>query len=402
MVTRSPAGVPLLLLLALSLSFPQVGGAEERETVQTVEIEAINALSRGEEIDEWQLSGLGRVELDYQSRGSRWVRSRLSIRAELLENPDPEAADLRLTIPRAFIRARFPLGESYLFRATFGKSRVTWGDGALYNAGDLVFGEAGGGADLFSTTGVREETDWLITAFFPLGQFSFFEPLLLVPEGELVGDEGGDGTTEGALLAGAPSIEETAAGGRLQWQLWNLKMEGGYLFSAADNEQDLSFSLQGNIGPDVYGGVATTFPTGGPTPDPREELRITAGAYHQYRYRSSGLLTFRLEALIYPEGIWEESAATALKRPCGLEPPCGVSLYPEVSWVPSEAVTLFTRAVLSPVDGSGVVITGGEWNIYEGLTLGAYVAAQGGGSEDRYSFDRPGGGSLTTRIRYLY
>ena len=148
--------VTVMALLLLLLPSPRVA-AQEGETLRTVEVEALNTLAKGDEVDEWDLGGLGRAELDFQSRGSRWVRSRLSIRADIAERSD--GTDLRFTIPRAFIRTRFPLGESYLFRTTFGKSRVTWGDGALYNAGDLVFGAEGRRADLFASSTLRDETD---------------------------------------------------------------------------------------------------------------------------------------------------------------------------------------------------------------------------------------------------
>lgn len=392
------------LLLAAGGS-PQVVAAQESETLRTVEIEALNTLSRGEEIEEWRFSGLGVAELDFRSQGSRWVRSRLTLRTELLESEEPSGSDIRLTIPRAYVRARFPLGEEYLFRATFGKSRVTWGDGALYNAGDLVFGASGRRADLFAASSVRDETDWLVTAFFPLGQFSFIEPLVLVPERELAtagagGENGGAGST--ILITEAPSIHRTAVGARVQWQLWNTKMETGYLIRGAEETQELSLSLQGNLMVDLYGGVATTVAAGNDGLDPMEELRITAGLFHQYRYTSSSLLTFRLESLIYPEGSWErlDEAERAALAPGA--PRYALSLYPEITWAPVDSLAFFGRAVISVIDASALYIAGGEWSIYPRFTLSAYLALQGGDAGDTYGFDRPGGASFTTSVRYLF
>lgn len=405
--------VTVMALLLLLLPSPRVA-AQEGETLRTVEVEALNTLAKGDEVDEWDLGGLGRAELDFQSRGSRWVRSRLSIRADIAERSD--GTDLRFTIPRAFIRTRFPLGESYLFRTTFGKSRVTWGDGALYNAGDLVFGAEGRRADLFASSTLRDETDWLITAFFPLGQFSFIEPVVLIPESRILDatDDSGGGTTGGAaagadqLILDAPSFEKTAVGGRVQWKVADVKMETGYLYRGALEASDFSLSLQGNILVDLYGGAATTL---GPDYDPYEELRLTAGALHQLRYGVGSLLSFRLEALVYPDGDWRElseeeilstTAAGSGEGPGSGGPGYAISLFPEVSWSPSESVSVFGRVLVSPIDLSALWIAGSDWNIYEGLTLGAYLAAQSGESLDTYGFERRGGASLTTSVRYVF
>ncbi|MFP4408859.1 MAG: hypothetical protein ACLFPW_10090 [Spirochaetaceae bacterium] len=401
--------VALLSLLAGPPAFSQ-----ESEILRTVEVEAINTLSRGEHIDEWDLGGLGRAELDFQSRGSRWVRSQLTVRADIADTAD--GTDLRLTIPRAFVRARFPLGESYLFRTTFGKSRVTWGDGALYNAGDLVFGAEGRRADLLSSTTLRDETDWLVTAFFPLGQFSFIEPVVLVPETAITegasssGGEGGESVgssaAEGQILLDSPSFDQTAVGSRIQWKLANIKMESGYILRGAEEEQELSFSAQGNLLVDLYGGVATTL---GPASDGYEELRVSAGALHQLRYGTGSALSFRLEGLIYPDGEWQELQEEEILAEAATEPSdehrlpkYALYLFPEISWAPSESVALFGRVLVSPIELSALWIGGSEWNIYEGLSLGAYFSVQSGGELDTYGFDRSGGASLTTSVRYLF
>lgn len=417
---RLGATVPGLVLLFLLTGLS--GVAQESEALRTVEVEALNTLSKGEDIDEWDLGGLGRADLDFRSQGSRWVRSRLNLRADIAERSD--GTDVRVTIPRAFIRMRFPLGEEYLFRTTVGKSRVTWGDGALYNAGDLLFGAEGRRADLFATSALRDETDWLVTAFFPLGQFSFVEPVVLVPESRIV--EGGAGVAGDAgrehssgaeaggdqLLLDAPSFDKSAVGGRVQWKLANVKMESGYLYRGALEASDLSLSLQGNLFFDLYGGVATTL---GPNDDLYEELRVTAGVLHQHRYGVGSLLSLRLEALVYPDGEWEElsdaqivsasaasDGAAADGTAYGRGVRYGVALFPEVSWSPSESVALFARVLLSPIDRSALWIAGSDWNIYEGLTLGAYLSVQSGEDLDTYGFNRPGGVALTSSVRYLF
>jgi len=387
----------ILVLHAISRSF-----AQEVQTFQTIEMEVLNTVSHSDEIDDWNLSGLGRVELDFQSRGSRWVRSRLNIQADIADTGD--GTNVRFTIPRAFIRVRFPLGKNYLFRTTFGKSRVTWGDGALYNAGDLVFGAEGTRADLFSYESIRDETDWLVTAFFPLGQFSFIEPVILIPESEIRYNNGTSGESsplESQIITRAPSFDRIALGSRIQWQLANIKMETGYLFRGADEEHEVSLSMQGNLGPDIYGGVATTI---GPDVDDYEKVRITVGGLQQYRYGVGGSVSLRVEALVFPDGEWEEleDAAVADGGSSDHSRRYGLSFFPEIVWNPSESVTLFSRVIVSPIDVSALWIAGSGWNIYEGLTLSAYLSLQSGKKTDTYGFDREGGASLTTSVKYVF
>ncbi len=366
-MTRPACGrAPLVLAILAILLMSGILSAQESETLRTVEVEALTTAARGEAIDKWTLEGLGRASLDFQSRGSRNVRSRFKIEALMGETAD--GSDVRISIPWAFIRARFPLGGDYHFRTTFGKSRVTWGDGALYNAGDLVFGADGQRADLFSSGAVRDETDWLITAFFPLGQFAFIEPVILVPESRL-------------SAANSPDFDETALGSRIQWRMGSIKAETGYFFRGAVEEHDLSLSLQGNLGPDLYAGAATTL---GPNADGYERLRISAGALHQLRQGTDGTLSFRLETLVYPDDTDT------------------LSLYPEISWSPTQSTSFFYRMLIAPVDVSALSIIGAQWSVYQGFTLAGYLTVQGGDQGDTYSFDRPGGVAVTTSVTYVY
>lgn len=372
--------VVLFSFLALPLH------AQEDSAFRNIEVEARNSLIKGSDLDEWDLVGIGVGELDFQSGGSRRVRSRLNIRAEVAE-VEGVGSVARFSVPRAFIRMRLPVGEEYLFRTTVGRSRVTWGDGALYNAGDLVFGTEGRRADLLSTSSIRDETDWLITAFLPLGRFSFIEPVILVPDtdpGLAPAPVESPDRSDEDVVTGTPSFPRTAGGSRIQWKLWNIKMETAYLYRGGEEEHDGSFSFQGNLGPDVYGGVAGTVGKGVGGYD---ELRFTGGLFHQQRYGSVSAFSLRLEALFEP-GSGE--AADEL------------SFFPEITWSPSDSVALFGRVLVATVDPSALWIAGGEWNIYQGLTLGSYVTVQSGSSSDRYGFDRFGGASITSSVRYLF
>jgi hypothetical protein len=121
------------------------------------------------------------------------------------------------------------------------------------------------------------------------------------------------------------------------------------------------------------------------------------------------VVSFRLEGLLYPDGEWQELSEEEILARSAAEESTGdsptryaLSLFPEISWSPSESVALFGRVLVSPIDLSALWIAGSEWNIYEGLTLGAYLSVQSGGELDTYGFDRTGGAAVTTSVRYVF
>ena len=64
-------------------------------------------------------------------------------------------------------------------------------------------------------------------------------------------------------------------------------------------------------------------------------------------------------------------------------------------------LALQLRALVSPVDGSGLALLGAAWSPYQGLTLSAYVSAMAGDGNDLYAWDY-GGPALTAGAEFLF
>ena len=124
--------------------------------------------------DDLGLATSGRARLDIQSRGNTFVRGRFTLDAFLSASDSAAGPAASLNIHRAFIKTRFPLSEERFFNITAGKTRLTWGDGALFNAGDIIFGRSARNPDLTQST-IRDETAWMLVAFVPLDDFAFVE-----------------------------------------------------------------------------------------------------------------------------------------------------------------------------------------------------------------------------------
>jgi hypothetical protein len=396
------AAVLAAVLIAATVAVPAAA-----DVSQTVTLEASHAVSRGAD-EEVLAAGGGLAELDLRSRGSRYVRGRLQLRAGV----NSEDAGAALEVPRAFVKARFPLSQTSFFHLTAGRARLTWGDGAYYNAGDTLFGTLGASPD-FTAEDLRDETSWLAAAFVPLGRFSFVEPVVLVPLPAI--------TEDGA--AGPAPAHDTSAGLRLQGKLGQIKSEVSYLFRGTESYHQPALSLQGNLGVDWYAGATTRLPgpdTQLPSSDPAEvaaeEAAGTFGLLHIAEGRSGESLTLRLEGLVRPWKEWEpietaagnegtgeaadggESSTTAAAAPS----PYGLELFGEVIWQPAQSLQFFLRTVASPIDVSGLLVPGAAWTPYDGLTLSLFAALQAGEVTDVYGWERPGGAAVVTTLRYVY
>ena len=275
----------LILIILVSVAF----SASPENTV-AVKITAMDIISRGA-ANEWFALGQGTANLTLKSKGNSNVKGQLSIEAILGE---PSLID----ISRAFIKVRFPG-----FRATLGKTRVSWGEGLFFNAGDLLYGSTSVQADLTSDI-LRDEAAWLTQVYLPLGTFSFAEAIYLPGDLNLL-----------ELIenpsAALPALVDSSVGGRVVGKLMGLKLEGGYLYSGLTNVHDPYLSFQGNLFVDWHLSVAGSFQGG---EDPEWEaflntVRISAGLFHMQKISSISSISLRLEWLAYPGGQWEENAA---------------------------------------------------------------------------------------------
>jgi len=314
--TVLPATVLAALLLWLSLG----GGRADAEVTTGASIDLYNSvlLSEGDAL----AAGLAVAELELAATDARDVRSRFVLRGTLYEQEGASGA--LVEVPRAEIRWRLFVGESYDLRVTAGRTRLSWGDGVVFNAGDVINGARPEELDLTAEV-LRDETQWLTALYLPLGQFAFFEPVLLLPMYDPTIETTGDGDST-AADAGALAAWKTSGGGRIQFEILGIKTETGYLYRGAEELHAPYLSLQGNLFLDLYGGASLEITADRDSAE-EDDLLLSAGALHTGNHPRLGGWTLRSEAL------WSE-------RDRSLE------LYPEVTWSPSLLFSLFVRSRL--------------------------------------------------------
>ena len=373
-------GAALLLLVTAAIA-----AADLRTTV------TLNAeMSAVADPDETLLLGsAGSARLDVAATGNRNVRGQLSISADLHLPPaasgaagsDPDHLETSLGVERAFIRARLPG-----FRLTAGKTRLSWGRGRFFNAGDILFGQQPGfasGAGEYLTA-----TDWLVAAYVPVDRRSFLEAVVLPPP---LPDR----------------LAETAAGARAVIRIGELTGEAGYRYGSgpdpdAEREHRAYVGLKGALlGVDWHLSAGSALPARD-GPDPREtaqdRLYVTAGGFGFVDLGpESGLLNVRLEAGVRPWRSWQERSGS----PAALDR-YGLYLFPEIGFTPADNWNLSLSGVVSPIDGSAVAAAGASWNMLQGLTLSLFATAMMGDEDDTFAWDRPGNLAATLAARFVF
>lgn len=385
--------IPNRALLTLLTFFMLTGiwiSQAAAETGTSVELDLYNGILMNPEPDNIELrylaGGSGKIRLE--ARGNRNVRGELSIAADL-------GLTYTLTIDTAYIRTR--LGP---LRLTAGKTRISWGEGTVFNAADVIMGSTDLNVDLTSTE-FRSETDWLSALYLPLGRFSFIEAVVLPP---MPDTQAYQDYMSGLISDPFPPISDTGLGVRSSFtfeRFLGIKLETGYFYTGSADSHTGYLSLQGGTGlnwhlssslemtGDSFGSGADAFFQG---------LKASGGLYSLNDVSSRVSMNVRMEALYDYSGEFIE-----VENPDPANPPeYGIYGYFDFSLGIDSNLNVYLRSIVSPADGSALVILGNTFNIYQGFTFYTNVSGSFGETNDTYANRRLGGYGLVTGIRYIY
>jgi len=338
-IFQAAAAVGILLLLFS----PQLAA----ENSISIEIENLAGIFQGEDSGTG-ISGGSEAKLNFRSEASQDVKAQVTLTADVT-NMREGTTDFG--VHRAYVRARLPW-----FRLTMGKTRLSWGEGFMFNAGDVLFDSLSTGVDLTGEE-IRTAGTWLASIYYPLGRFSLAEAVLLTP--------------------GEDPEDYPSGGGRLVLRPGGIKTEAGYIYAGEAGEHRPYLSFQGGGLLNWHFSASTVIePVAGAEGQLDENLRLSFGLFQLFRVAYSSNLNLRLEGLLRPGGSWK----------AGENPrEYGIYLYPEISLSPDDRRTYFYRAVVSPVDISALHVIGGNWNIYQGFTLLSYAGIASGEKGDIFS-----------------
>lgn len=309
----------------------------------------------------WISAGTGSVSLSIDQTDNKNVKSQFRISAV----PNPETGDIDVSVPRAYVKFRFPK-----IRSVIGKAPFSWGEGLIFNAGDVIFGDTALSTNLMQTEFLDSDA-WLTTLYYSLGNFSFIEAIVLPPEDIL-----DSGTVENGL-------DKTIAGGRLVTKLGNTKLESGYIYDGRIYAHKPYLTLQGNLYLDWHLSASVSLTAGDALTDLiKDSLVITAGIYSLASIGYDGILNYRLETLIKPYEKWEKYSAGTDESES-----YGIYLYPELTYSLNSGMALILRSFFSPLDMSAVVIPGFSWNVFQGFNLLGFATFGIGEPSDTYAWE---------------
>ena len=187
--------------------------------------------------DEWQESMNADLSVSLASKREGNVRGEVVLQGNSLDT----APSFDSIVHKAYFKARFPS-----FRLTAGKTRLSWGDGMLFNAGDVLYGS--NSTSVFLTKAeLRSTTNWLASVNYPLGFFSFAEAVVMPSETD----------NPNGMLFGA----------RYYTTVKDIKVEMGYATKTPETTgvrlHKPYISLQGNLGFDWYLSSSVAIPEAG-------------------------------------------------------------------------------------------------------------------------------------------
>lgn len=340
----------VLLVTMFLLTFGLLFAAE----ATIVEMQLLPTLAYMPATDSWLDGMASSLKLTIPSAKSGNVRGEVVLSAS--NSPLNPITSLDDVIHKAYFKARFPS-----FKLTVGKTRLSWGEGTLFNAGDVLYGSSSTSVS-FTQAELRSSTGWMASINYPLGFFSFAEAVL--------------------LPSGTAKATEAGAGFRLYATVSDIKMETGYVtkIESSVRVHKPYVSLQGNIGPDWHLSSSLSIPQSGDiATKTADSWMISGGLYQLVRMEGDRNIGLRLEFLTRPFGNWAWA-------PVKDDNTCALLLYPEISYAPSSSLGLSLRAIVSPLDFSMNISMGASWAVYDGFSLIAYLTAPVGDVGDLFSW----------------
>ncbi len=382
----------ILFCILAGLIIPSALSAEIQSSVR---IDLKNSLALNPDSDPapedpaavYGINGSGRFTLD--ARGNRNVKGHLSLLANV-STIRPESSEIILD--KMYLGIRFDS-----LRLTIGKTIISWGEGFVFNSGDLL-ADSGDLNVNFSAEELRDNSAWLGSIYIPIDRFSFLEALILPPM---------------PFVDPAPLTDLPSFGGRFLTEFADisLKLEGGYLFKGMDDLHQVYVSLQGGEGLNWFlnssislseehvGGSAEDFFTG---------LQASGGLFFFENFIPEdggsefgfGMRAELLVDLAHPFSV--NADAGGMSGVSGAVSPLGIYGYAETSFTVDRIFTASLRSIVSPIDLSAIIIAQGSFNLYQGFTLYFTLNAQIGEDGDTFANHRLGGYGAEVGVGFIF
>ena len=342
------AGISLMLSFFLVFPFALFGAENP-----VVSMNMLPTLAYSANSNQWFALMPSSLSLSIPSASKPNVRGEVVLKA----SSSVAIASLDDVVHKAYLKAKFPS-----FRLTMGKTRLSWGDGRVFNAADVLYGSSDTAVE-FTQAELRGETAWMASINFPIDFFSFAEAVIMPSS------------------TGKP--DDMTFGGRLYATIQDIKVEGGYATKVETGARVHKpyVSFQGSFGPDWYLSSSLTIPVSGNIAQATLDSWMVSGGLFQYvQLENDRSLTLRMEFLLCPFGDWDLASALDNQN-------CALLLYPELTYALSPSLALSFQSILSPLDLSAKSTIGFSWNVFEGFSVLGYGSVNIGDAGDVFSWN---------------
>jgi hypothetical protein len=333
-----------ITFLTLVVLIPLISIAAAENPI--VSINLVPTLTYNSYSDSWNSVFNSDLSISLSSKREGNVRGEVVLEANTLK-PITKLDDV---LQKAYFKAKFPS-----FRLTAGKTRLSWGDGVLFNAADVLYGSNDTSVSLTQTE-LRSSNSYLASINYPLGFFSFAELVLMASESN--------------------NPLDTSIGARFYTLVKNVKLEGGYATHKREEvDQRIHkpyVSFQGNLFVDWY------FSTSIDLPATKESWVISGGLFHLVELPLGRSITLRLEFLSRPLGSWKWGAVS--------DDSATLLLFPDLVFVYSPALSFTLRSIISPLDFSTLNTIGVNWNLFDAFNLVGSISVATGNDGDLFAW----------------
>ena len=333
----------------------------------------------------WRHTPIGLADLRFAPSGNKNLKAQMAV--EYVPQDISGSGDIStpgINLKRLWVKARFPN-----WRLTAGKTKVAWGNGFIFNAGDILFGSASPVVDYVKAE-QRDDTAFLAAFNIPVGRFSYFEAVVLPPNLVLDTD-----TNTNAVQ----TFNKTSAGIRFFGKAGRFRIEGGYLYKGDKKVvSDLLghrpyLSFHASPGLDIYGAASLAAGydsslTGDDNRDTWEEIARTvsfsAGVFHQFAVGYRGNIALRIETSIMPWQLWAAKNYADLAA----DESYGLYFYPSVTWLFPADWSVGLQSMVSPIDGSAQLAARLNWKVFQGFALFGIGVVNLGKENTIFGWDR--------------
>jgi len=338
--------------LALTLLFLSLSSSIKGETNLSVSLGLQNLVVYDANLpaqDAWTLFPTADGQIIFASSANSQVKGEVRLKA--LAGMGQETWDLS----RAWIRFRIP-DPSLIFN--LGKTRLLWGEGLVFNTGDMIHGSMDRGVNLGAEE-LRAEANWLGGIKWSFGPFSFLEGVLRLDEAQA----NAEGDAPPILF---PSIHSLSSGARIRFPLGSLSTEASYFWSKGIHSASLT--AQFALGINWFFSSRINIPHPGFQGTEQEELFFSAGLYDVFPLGSDNRLSTRLETLFLPA-----------QSPSWY-------LFPEISFSWDQIHSLSLRALGAVQEPSAHWALSYTWSALQGLKVLFTLSGNAGGENTSFGW----------------